>query len=89
MTSTGGNIVEKSGGERKVWSIISAVPCPHTPMHVWVVQEHIGSWVVINGIEDYREEDKPFPHRLVYMKMDEDGKLSNVHSSYKGPHLYK
>lgn len=82
------DIVENSSGGRKVWSIIQANGCSHTPMHVWVVQEHIGTWCIKNGKEEWVPTKEPYPHRLVYMRMTDDGKLENVHSPYNGPQRY-
>lgn len=83
------NIVDESNGAKKVWAFTQISPCVHNEGHVWAVQTNIGYWVTVEGLEVFRDSDHPKQTRVVYMKMDEQGKLSNVHSAYNGPKLYK
>jgi hypothetical protein len=63
-------------GRKNIWSIDQVAPCPHNPMHAWVVQILEGHFE-----EGSRELVKPNKHksRVIYAKMTESGKLENVH----------
>lgn len=62
--------------EKKVWTTEQVAPCPHRIDHLYVVQELQGHFYV-------DEPEKFFPAskhktRVLYMEMDEFGKLTNV-----------
>jgi hypothetical protein len=64
-------------GIKNIWSIESVAPCPHNPMHAWVIQILEGH--IPDGGGPLVKAGK-HKTRLIYVKMDENGKIENIHA---------
>jgi hypothetical protein len=73
--------------DRKRWEFIQVAPCFFEPMHAWVIQRLQGDFGTPNedghDANGWRPEVEPVSTRLVYMEMQSDGQVVNVHTPKK------
>lgn len=70
---------------RRVWTTIQVAPDPHQPMHLYAVQELSGTFVDGPEGRDFEPAQEPLLTRVLYAKMNPNGKLVNVNSgSWEG-----
>jgi len=74
-----------NNNERRVWATVQVAADPFNEKHIYAVQELLGSFV--DGPEGpvFLEAEPPILTRVLYARMDPDGKMVNVNSgSWEG-----
>lgn len=78
--------MEYKSSDKKIWDFLVPVsPDPFEPMHAWVVQRLLGDFGVpnVDGHDEtgWRPASVPAATRVVYMRMNNEGKMVNVFST--------
>lgn len=78
-----------NNNERRVWATIQVAPDPFEPFHIYAVQELLGHYTdqidELTGRPVFEHAPEPVLTRVLYAKMQKDGKMINVNQgSWEG-----